>query len=83
MHDFDYGFDMTVLWLIYRMRGKRKTKAAKKADVLNMAASGGMEREMVEQAIKELRQMGEIIEIRGEDADGDPTNGEIHNGFRE
>lgn len=73
MHEFDWSFDLTVLWLIYRMRDKRKrkTKAAKKADVINKAVYLGMDREEVIRAIKELYQMGEIIEIKGEDADGD------------
>ncbi len=71
MHDFDWGFDMIVLGLIYKMRDKRKRKPAKKVDVLNRAAYIGMDRDKVVQAINELGQMGEIIETRGGDADWD------------
>lgn len=69
MHEFNWGFDLTVIGLILDMQDKRKP--AKKVDVLNRAAYLGMDRERTEQAINELLQMGQIILIKGGDADWD------------
>ena len=71
MHEFDWSFDLDVLWLIWGMREKRNGFTARKVDVLNIAAYLGMGRERTEQAISELIQMGEIIEMKGGDTDWD------------
>ncbi len=71
IYKFDWSFDLDVLWLIWGMREKRNGFTAKKVDVLNRAADLGMGRERTEQAIDELIQLGEIIEIKGGDIDWD------------